>query len=260
MPQDTLKTMVDDILAGEPGCYSLAVKDLASGRQWEWNPRPMRSASLIKIFIMIEAFRQSADGRLNLDEKQPVTEDVQVGGAGPLEHAAPGTLKTWYELIDLMIVESDNTATNMLINRLTFAAVNAAIAGLGCRDTVLRRKMMDFVSAEAGRENYTSVGEMVSVLECLYRHRCLGPDRDETMLSILRGQQDKCKLPLLLPEGVQLAHKTGELDGAEHDAGIVYGPSRHYAIVAMSDDLPDALRGQRTIARLSRAVYDSLNP
>lgn len=260
MLQDSLHAIVDKILTDEPGCYSVAVKDLAGGRQWEVNPHPMRAASLIKIFIMIEAFRQSACGSLNLGEKQLVTDAVKVGGAGPLEHAPAGTVKTWYELIDLMIVESDNTATNMLIDKLTMAGINAMIARLGGSDTVLRRNMMDFAAAEQGRENYTSVTDIGSVLEKLYSRRCLDPARDAAMLTILKGQQDKCKLPLLLPEEVRLAHKTGELDGAEHDAAIVYGPRCHYIIIVMTDDLPDVLQGQGTIARLSRAVYDYLNP
>lgn len=259
MLEDSLQTMIDDMLAGEPGCYSVAVKDLDTGRQWLRNPQPMRSASLIKIFIMIEAFRQAACGALTLGEKRPVTDDVKVGGAGPLEHAAPGTLKSWYELIDLMIVESDNTATNMLIDRLTMDSINATINRMGCRDTVLRRKMMDFASAAQGRENLTSVSDIVAALESLYCRRCLDPGRDAAMRGILKGQQDKCKLPLLLPEGIRLAHKTGELEGAEHDAAIVYSPRCDYIIAVMADDLPDALQGQQTIARLSRAVYDFLN-
>ncbi|MDR3564963.1 MAG: class A beta-lactamase-related serine hydrolase [Negativicutes bacterium] len=259
MPAEMIATCLEQILGNQPGCYSVAIKDLSSGRQWLHNPCRMRSASLIKIFIMIEAFRQTAQGRLNLDEKTLVTDAARVGGAGPLEHAPAGTMKTWYDLVDLMIVESDNTATNLLIDKLSMADINTMITRLGYSDTVLRRKMMDFASAGQGRENYTTVLDITSVLEKLYLRRCLDTASDDAMLAILRGQQDKCKIPLLLPKNTVMAHKTGELDGAEHDAAIVYGPGCHYILTVMTDGLPDALSGQETIAKLSLAVYDELN-
>lgn len=255
----SLEILLSEALIKEPGSYSIAVKNLDSGQYWAINSGPMRAASLIKIFIMVEAFNQSGRGHLDLTEKQVVTNAVKVGGAGSLEHAPDGTVKTWLELIELMIVESDNTATNMLIDRLTMANINTMIERLGCQDTVLQRKMMDFASAAQGRENFTSVTDVASVLEQLYFCRCLDTARDEAMLAILKRQEDKCKIPYLLPKDVTVAHKTGELDGAEHDAGIVYGPRYSYIIAVMADSLPDALRTQETIAGLSRMVYDFLN-
>jgi len=254
----SLEELLASTLTSEPGCYSIAVKDLSSGRRLALNPDPLRSASLIKIFIMIEAFRQVDKKLFELDEQQPITAIDRVDG-GPLENAPEGTRKTWRELIELMIIESDNTATNMLIDHLTMEKINALTTKLGCTDTILRRKMMDFAAAAEGRENITSVTDMTAALEMIYHHRCLDANRDEAMLDILKRQTDKCKIPVLLPPTVVVAHKTGELEGAEHDAGIVYGPRAHYIIAVMADSLPDAVRGQETIARLSRTVYDFLN-
>lgn len=253
-----LEREIAEQLDNEPGTYCVAVK-IPGGRQLMLNSHPLRSASIIKIFIMIDAFRQSTVGLLNLAEEQVVTDAVKVGGAGPLEHAPEGTIKTWLELIELMIVESDNTATNMLIDKLTMARINATIKAMGCFDTVLQRKMMDFASAQQGRENYTSVSDVVSVLQKLYFHSCLGAGYDNEMIAIMKGQRDKCKLPVLLPQDIVAAHKTGELDGAEHDAGIIYCPKGDYLIAIMSDNLPDATRGREVIARLSRTVYDHLH-
>jgi beta-lactamase class A len=256
LPGDELMRIMAGIIAGEPGVFSAAVEDPVSGRRWLVNPRRLRSASLIKIFIMAEAFRLAAGGELDLDARLTVRAEDRVGGAGALEHAAPGTIKSLRELIEVMIVESDNTATNLIIDRLGMDAINTMIGRLGCRDTVLRRKMMDFAAAEAGRENFTSPADVTAVLSRLYRRECVTPEADEAMVAILLRQEDRCKIPLHLPAGVAVACKSGELEGAEHDAGIVYGSRRHYCLAVMSDELPDAERGRAAIARLARAVYD----
>jgi beta-lactamase class A len=251
-------TVLVETVSAEPGEYAVAVKDLSTGRRWALNPYPMRAASLIKIYIMVEAFRQHSLGSLALAEELAVTGDTRVGGAGPLEHAPIGTVKSCLELVELMITESDNTATNMLINRLTLPGVNETIQRLGCYDTVLQRKMLDFASAAQGRENFTSVTDVATVLEKLYHHRCLGKAADEAMLAIMLRQSDRCKLPLLLPPDIRIAHKTGELDGAEHDAGIVYSRKADYIVAIMSDHLPDEARGREVIAGISRTIYDFL--
>jgi len=255
----SLKKLLSNILSTTTGIYSIAVKNLTTSQQLTITPVRLRSASLIKIFIMIEAFRQADLGQLNLAEEQLILAADQVGGAGPLEVVPPGTKQTWYQLIELMITESDNTATNILINKISQGAINATIRSLGCHDTTLQRKMMDFTSAEQGLENYTSVTDITSVLEKLYFHRCLSPKRDQEMLNILKNQQDRCKIPQGLPEEIIVANKTGELDGVEHDAGIVYHPDNPFIITIMTEALPDAIKGQAIIAELTKTVYHNLH-
>lgn len=254
-----LATAMAAAVAGEPGVYSAAAIEPAGGRRWLLNPQRLRSASLIKIFILAEAFRRAGRGELDLDEAVAIPAEAIVGGAGQLEFAAPGTVRTWRQLLEVMVVESDNTATNMVIDRLGMESVNALAAALGCRDTVLRRKMMDFAAAADGRENYTTPADVAAVLAKLYRRECVSPAADEAMVAILLRQEDRCKLPLLLPAAARVACKSGELEGAEHDAGIVYGEKRDYVLAVMSDGLPDEERGRGVVARLSRTVYDWLH-
>jgi beta-lactamase class A len=206
---------------------------------------------------MAEAFRRASIGCLDLSASAEVTPDVRVGGAGPLEHAAYGTSLELFELIKLMITESDNTATNILIKILGMDAVNNLAHTLGCHDTLLERHMMDFTARAAGRDNFTSPADMNILLSRLYAKDCIDPASDQTMLAILLRQTDKCKLPLLLPPGTVIAHKTGELDGIEHDSGIIYGKTP-YILTIMTENLPDEEQGRQTIAELSRIVYDAL--
>lgn len=252
-----LQQQIEQTLQKKPGTFSLGLVLPESGKKIWYNPRVFPSASLIKVFIMAEAFRQASIGCLELSDSAEVTPDVRVGGAGPLEHAAYGTRLTLLELIELMIIESDNTATNILIQRLGMDSVNALAHAFGCRHTCLERRMMDFNARAVGKDNFTDPADMNILLGCLYAKKCIDPVSDQTMLAILMRQADRSKLPLLLPKETIIANKTGELEGIEHDAGIVYGRAP-YILTIMTEHLPDEAAGRQTIAELSRLVYDTL--
>ena len=216
----------------------------------------MRAASLIKLFIMVSVFEKISAGHIDPDEAVSFSESERVNGAGLLQHLSAGTARTILELIDLMITESDNIATNLLIDRIGMDSVNSRIQCLGYKDTKLCRRMMDFDAAAAGRENHTSVMDTAQLLDQIHRTSCIDKVADTAMIRILERQTDRCKIPLLLPQGTICQHKTGELPGAEHDAGIVYSPAGPYVLSVMSDGLPDPERGRQVVANLSRAVYD----
>ena len=256
---DAISQKVRQILVSEAGVFAFSAIDLASGQKWAHGSMPMRSASLIKIFIMVEAFGQINAGELGAVETLSFAEEERIAGAGVLQNLPAGTARTVMKLVELMITESDNIATNLLIERLGMDRINSRIDALGCHDSVLRRRMMDFAAAAAGLENLTSVTDVATVLAALHRGCCLDPASDRQMCEILERQTDRCKIPLLLPPDIICRHKTGELPGAEHDAGIVIAPGCAYVVAIMSDNLPDSAKGCQTIARLSRAVYDCMS-
>ena len=252
-----LKQQIELHIQKAAGIYSLELIIPNTSQTIRINPARLPSASLIKVFIMAEAFRRSHIGSLDLNFLVAVTPDVRVGGAGPLEHAPFGTRLPLQELIELMITESDNTATNMLIQLLGMDAINTLARRLGCGDTFLGRKMMDFAARDAGKDNFTSPTDMNILFSRLYAKSCIDPVSDQIMLDILLRQTDKCKLPLLLQKNTLIAHKTGELDGIEHDSGIVFAPVP-YILTIMTEQLPDEAAGRQTIAELSRLIYDAL--
>ncbi|EGO62803.1 serine hydrolase [Acetonema longum] len=251
-----LAGLIQDRIQKEPGFYSLAVSLPDTQDRISINSRRMSSASLIKIYIMTETLRQAKEGILALDELLTVTAANRVGGAGELEFAAYGSQYTILHLVEVMITESDNTATNLLIDRIGMDSVNRCMAGLNAADTELARRMMDFAARQEGRDNYTSVTDMVSVLERLYHRCCLDPFCDSVMLAILKQQQDRVKIPLYLPPGTVVAHKTGELDYTEHDAGIVYGSKHSYAVAIMAEQLMDVAYGRHVIANMSKLIFE----
>lgn len=223
------------------------------------NNEKVRAASVIKIFIMAEAFRQAKAGLISLDEEHVITSKEKVGGSGVLQSTPNGTRKTLGELIDLMISESDNTATNIIIERISMDNVNKLISRMGFQDTLLQRKMMDWESVKIGKENYTSAVDVGEVLKKIYYGQCIGPEQDAAMLKILLRQTDNDKIPALLPRQVKVAHKTGELTGAIHDDGIVYGEKQDYVVCIMTEGVRNPADTVRVIANLSQIIYQSLN-
>lgn len=194
----------------------------------------MRSASMIKVFILSYAMERVKDGALDLQESVRLRNEDKVGGSGVLMGYPTGTELSVLDLLRLMITESDNTATNLMIDRLGMDSINHYIAGQGYSETVLQRKMMDFEAAARGRENYTTARDLGTFFTRLYHHQCVSPQYDTLMVEIFKAQTDDEVFPAALPD-TMIAHKTGELIGAYHDGGIVYG-DKDYVLVILTDD------------------------
>ena len=133
-----------------------------------------------------------------------------------------GLEPTIRDLYVLMIILSDNTATNILIDLVTMDSVNQTMRELGYRNIVLERKMMDLEALEAGLNNYVSPDEIGDILEKIYLGQLIDPDLSAEMVRVLKLQQVNYKLPYLIDDDVEIAHKTGENRGVSHDVGIVY--------------------------------------
>ena len=140
-------------------------------------------------------------------------------------------------LLEYMITESNNSATNVLIDLLGMEKVNAFSRRIGLQDTVLRRHMLDYEAARRGNENHTSAGDMLRLYTMLYRGEGLTPFMCETALPILLRQKDK-ELLMFADPARRAAHKTGGLSDIAHDAGILYGENRTlvFAVLATAPD------------------------
>jgi beta-lactamase class A len=220
------------------------------------------AASVIKLAIMVTAYQAMDRGDLELDAPAPFDANDVVAGSETFESARPGATATIGDLLRAMIRRSDNTASNALIDRLGFAAINRVIARAGLRRTKLQRYFMHFSSQH---ENETDALDTATLLLALARGARGEPTQIASarscraMVDMLLGQEDREKIARGLPPGVPLANKTGELLGVRHDAGIVdpYGP-HPYVLVVLERDLRDQTAGVAGIARISRAVYRQL--
>lgn len=199
------------------------------------NSRRMRSASMIKVFILAAAMEKVHNGEISLEESVVLNSSDKTGGSGILSGYPSGSRLTLRELLKLMITESDNTAANIVIRKIGMAEINGYIWRNGYADTVLQRKMMDTAATAAGRENYTSVNDLGRFFTKLYHHSCVSREHDETMLGFLKRQKDTDCFPAALP-GLTIAHKTGALPGVYDDGGIIYNGSHDAILVIMTEN------------------------
>jgi len=214
------------------------------------------AASLIKLPILWHVLCDVNEGRLALDNVFPLEGCRKVGGFGILKDLHDGLQLSLEDLVTVMIVLSDNTATNMLIDIAGMEAINGTIARLGMRRTALRRKMMDAEAKARGLDNVTSPGDVTLFFEHLLDGTGLSGELRNKMLDILKRQQCNNKFPAGLPEGTVLAHKTGDLPGTEHDAGVLFHRGEPAAIlVALTKDLEQNQDGVRFCQRVAGAVF-----
>ncbi len=216
------------------------------------------AASTIKVPIAVTIYRLAAQGALDLNALLTLQASDVVGGTGVLQGQPVGSQYPVRELVRLMLAESDNTATNMLLRYIGgFAPVNTLLAEIGAGGSVVQREMMDFASLQAGRDNLTTPTDMLRVLLLLTADGVLDGSARVELLSALQQTSDRQKIPALLPAGAVVQHKIGTLGGVEHDVGLVQTHNgRRYAAVFFSSDLPSNAAGIATIAEASRIVYE----
>ena len=206
-----------------------------SATPYIYNSKPLRSASMIKIFILAATMEADKTGQLSIDEVMTLKSSDKVGGAGILAGYATGSRLSMKEVLRLMITESDNTATNMIIDRVGMSTINAYIKKHGYKDTELKRKMMDTEAVRAGRENMSSVVDLGEIFRKIYYSTCVSPTHDKIMLEFLKGQTDMDCFPSALPDAV-IAHKTGALIGLYDDGGIIYRNGYDTILVIMTEN------------------------
>lgn len=217
----------------------------------------MRAASMIKVFIMAKAFEDVKNGLLNLEKNITLTSNMKVGGAGSLNQWENGSTISVEKLLIMMITESDNTATNILIDLLGMDRINQYIKVNGYDMSVLQRKMMDFESVEQGKENYTSVDDIGEFFSNLYYRQCVNAEYDEKMMEILFLQTDKECLPAALPK-YKIAHKTGELTGLYHDGGIVFSQNNKYILCIFTDEQSDRSYSISNMKQLAKTIDEAI--
>lgn len=207
-----------------PGDVGLYYRVLGEKGLVTHNPDlPLIAASVIKIPIMVTAYRDIAAGQLDPGEVISIKPADKMPSCGALTYMHDGLEVTLMDLITLMIILSDNTATNILIDRLTPDHVNRTMADLDIPGITLRRRLFEPELSRRGIQNTVTARGVGTLLERMAEGRLLGKDADEQMVGILLNQRLNGKLPFYLhSEGIRCAHKTGEDDGITHDAGIIY--------------------------------------
>ncbi|MFP4901036.1 serine hydrolase, partial [Paraburkholderia sp. BR14261] len=206
--------------------------------------RVQPSASIIKLPILFAMLEQVAQGRLRLEQNASLAGIERVGGTGILCQLPSVGRLTLAELARLMIVLSDNVATNALIEMLGVEAVNDWCARAGLARTRLQRRMMDAAARAAGLDNLTSAGDAAASLCWLLRDDALPAQLRAFALDLLADQRERAHFGAALPAGAMLANKTGQLPGLRHDAGILTVCEHSVVLAVLADGFTDARTAQ----------------
>jgi beta-lactamase class A len=239
---------VAEIAAHVDGVVGYSIVDLTTGdRVGRLENATFPTASAIKLAIVYELFKQETEKKINLADSLTLERKQAVGGTGVLVHMGTPALSI-RDYAVLMVTLSDNTATNVLIDRLGIDQIAARMQTLGLTGTKLRRHMMDTAAARRGDENVSTPDELARLLKAMN-------DGMPAAIELLKLPKDN-RLRKGLPEGVTSADKSGELEGVRVDAGIVFAKNRPYVMSVMTTFLKDEAEGERAIEEISRTSYE----
>jgi beta-lactamase class A len=279
-PPSKLDQSVKSKVGGFKGKVVLYAKNLETGQSYSLaGDTPVRTASTIKLAIMTECFAEAADGKLDLNEPLKVTGEEKVSGSGILQDLSNGDQFPLRDMIDLMVVLSDNTATNLILSRIGGNAVNARMAQLGLTQTRVMRKILgdrsdlkpvpSGITEEGTKPENKKWGigrssplEMATLLEKIYHGQLVSKSASDEMLAILKRQRDHNGLARDM-KGVTVANKAGALDALRSDVGIIYVEGGPIVMAITVDDMPESdwtpdNPGELLISQLSEIIVDGL--
>ena len=251
-----LEANINDVDHGLDGVLGVAILDLGGGQKFLLHGDDVfPQASSIKVAVLAELYRQAQAGKLKLTDLYTVQAADLVPDSTIVGGLTPGVTRiTLRDLATMMVAVSDNSATNVLIDRVGMENVNALMDSLGLTHTRLRRKMMDLKAASEGRENISTPAEMMTLLEDLYRGKVLNKEMTADFFVMLSTPKSSF-IPRDLPEGLKIANKPGELEGVRNDSGVVFVENRPYVICVMTTYLHRERDGEEAIAKISSAAY-----
>ena len=257
-----LESTINDIDRNLDGVLGVAIEDLTTGQRFLLHGESIfPQASSIKAAVLAELYHQAQlsaqgeSGKAKLTDLYTVRAADLVQDSDILGGLTPGvTQLTNRDLATMMVAVSDNSATNVLIDRLGMENVNALLDSLALHNTKLRRKMMDVKAAAEGRENISTPQDMLTLLENIYQGRVLNKEMTADFFKMLSTHKDSF-IPRDLPDGLQIANKPGELEAVRNDSGIVFLQNRPYIICVMTTYLVRERDGEEAIAKISAAAY-----
>ena len=251
-----LESTVHDVDQHLDGVMGVAIEDLKTGDQFFLHENEVfAQASSIKIAVLANLYLQAQQGKLKLTDLYTVQASDLVPDSDIMNGLTPGVTRvTLRDLATMMVAVSDNSATNVLIDRVGMENVNAMLDSLGLAHTRLRRKMMDLEAAKQGRENISTPREMMTLLESIYREKLFNKESTTDFFKVLSTNKNSW-IPRDLPADVKTANKPGALEGVRNDSGIVFVEGRPYVICVMTAFLSNERDGEQAISKSSLAAW-----
>ncbi len=265
-----LEARIAPLAKAHKGKVAVAVKYLKTGESFYLNADDaMPTASLVKLPVMVETYWQAKEEKVKLDTKLTLAKDDKVPGSGVLtNHFSDGASFPLKDAVRLMIVFSDNTATNMILDQIGIRSTNDRMAGLGFKNTRINAKVfkgsttsIDPAATKKFGLGSTTAREMVDLLELIDAGKVISPEACKEMLGHLKACDDKEKMTRLLPPDTVVAHKTGSVNASKTDAGIIYLKSGPVAVCVLTDGNEDTRwvpdnAAQVLIGKIAKEAYD----
>jgi beta-lactamase class A len=276
--ETALQQRLEAMARAHPGKVSLYAKHLRTGEEVALDAdRPVPTASVIKLPVMLEAFAQVKAGRRNLSDRVVLNSDNKVPGSGVLTFLHSGLEVTLEDAIVLMMVLSDNTATNLVIDQVGISAVNQRLAAMALKNTYLYKKVYKPAEGQvpADQKEFglgkTTAREMAAVMEAIERCELKAAALCRRMIEILRSQQDRKMIPRYLETtdtsegGSAIANKTGALDDVRNDVALVTTTTGPIVISVFTYDNQDRSwtpenQAEQLVAQLARAIVQAWAP
>lgn len=254
-----LKKEIEDMVKDSSANISISFYDLDEDENFAINgDKKVPSASMIKLLIMLKLLEKVERKELDLEEKIKIQDYEKVDGSGILKELSSNHSFSIRELLTLMIIVSDNFATNILIEILGMDDVNELGEELGLLNTSLQRKMMDLDAKEKGFDNYTSSQDILKILKMIYDKTFLSEDLSDLALDILLRQQERSRLQRFLSEDIKIASKSGDLDNLENDGGIFFTNKKNYILVVLVNEAQSNDIAKEIIGKISLKIYEEI--
>jgi beta-lactamase class A len=253
---EKLGIAIRDIDQRLDGVMGIAIEDLTTREHFFLHEDEVfAQASSIKITVLANLYAQAQQGKLKLTDLYTVQSSDLVPDSDIMNGLTPGVTRvTLRDLATMMVAVSDNSATNVLIDRVGMQNVNAMLDSLALTHTRLRRKMMDLKAAKEGRENVSTPREMMQLLDAIYRGKVLNKESTADFFKMLSTHKDSF-IPRDLPPDLEIANKPGELEAVRNDSGIVFVEGRPYVICVMAAFLRNERDGEEAISKVSLATW-----
>lgn len=244
-----MESAIKERLQSFKGKVSLFAKNLDTGEVYESGADDrVRTASTIKIAVMVEAFARVAEGKANWTDELVLTKAARYSGSGVLPELADGLRLTLRDAVNLMMVVSDNTATNMVLDYLSTDAVNARMDSLGFKQIRILRRVGSGGESKEGKEvdnkrfglGVATPREWVRLLEKLERGEIVNTTSSKEMIELMKREQARYAIGRSQWD-LPMASKYGALDRLRSAVGIIYSPRGRIAMAISCDDMPDVM-------------------
>ncbi|MCF8452604.1 MAG: class A beta-lactamase-related serine hydrolase [Pedobacter sp.] len=265
-----LRNKIKAELAKNKGAFALAYRNLANGEEILINERiNFHAASTMKTPVLIEAYKQAKAGEFSINDSLTVKNEFKSIVDGSIYSLDPkddsetelytkaGKKVKIYDLLYLMIIQSSNLATNIIIDLVGAQNANKTMREMGANDIKVLRGVEDTKAYRAGLNNTTTAYDQMLIFSKMAEGLAVDKQSSDAMINILLDQKFNDKIPAQLPKKVKVAHKTGWITGVNHDAGIVILPDgRKYVLVMLSKELENDKSAVKSMAKVSKMIYD----